>query len=330
MAGRRLSMEERVVIEVGIARGDTDEEIGVRLGRHRSTIWREITAAVGADRDRYQATRGQARAERQAQRPKALKLAAYPDLAERVAAKLKIRWSPHAIAAWLQRIGATVRVCAETIYRAVYTNQASSGLAAGSWKFLVSGRRRRRPRPRTEQTRRNQLGPIRSVHARGKSAAERTEAGHWEGDLIMGAGNRSAVVTLVERVSRYTLLGDLPDGHTAQGTLACVLELFDRVPPQLRRSLTWDQGREMTHWQLLEDSIEMPVYFCDPHAPWQRPSNEANNRLLRRWLPKGTDLTGFPQPRLDEIAHHLNTMPRRLHQWDSAHNRYHALSRDHQ
>jgi len=120
-----------------------------------------------------------------------------------------------------------------------------------------------------------------------------------------------------------------PEGHAAQGTLACLLELFDRVPGRLRRSLTWDQGREMTDWQLLEDGLEMAVYFCDPHAPWQRPTNENTNRQLRRWLPKGTDLSRFPQPRLDEIAHHLNTMPRRLHQWSSANDRYHALCRDH-
>jgi len=201
-----------VQIEVGIAKGDTDEEMAVRLGRHRSTVGREITASVGADRDTYRAAGAQVRADGDARRPKAPKLARHPDLAELVAAKLKIRWSPHAIAAWLRQVSDGLRVCAETIYRTVYANASDWGLAAGSWRLLASARRRRRARSRTEQTRRNQLGPIRSVHTRPAGAGDRTEPGHWEGDLIMGAANRSAVVTLVERVSRKTLLGTSPTG----------------------------------------------------------------------------------------------------------------------
>lgn len=254
---------------------------------------------------------------------------AHPHLAELVAAKLKLYWSPHAIAAWLRRVASTVRVCAETIYRAVYTNQASSGLAAGSWKLLVSARRRRRPRSRSESTRRNQLGAIRSVHTRPEAGSDRSDPGHWEGDLIMGAGNRSAVVTLAEPVSRFVDLGDLPEGHGSQTVLACLLERFDRIPPRMRKSLTWDQGREMRDWALLEDASAVPVYFCDPHSPWQRPSNENTDRVLRRWLPKGVDLGRWPQPHLDQIAHHLNTMPRRLHQWTPAIDVYTALCRDH-
>ncbi|MFH1331439.1 MAG: IS30 family transposase [Actinomycetota bacterium] len=331
MAGRRLCLQERVWIEVGIGRGESDEEIAVGLGRHRSTIWREVTAVAGADRLGYRAADAQRQAGRNARRPKTPKLSAHPGLAEKVASKLAARWSPHAIAAWLQRVGEKVRVCAETIYRAVYANTIGWGLEAGCWRLLPSARRRRRHRSRVEQARRaNQLGNIRSVHTRPAGAGDRSEAGHWEGDLIMGAANRSAVVTLAERVSRLVLVGDLPEGHGAESTLACLLECFDQVPSHLRRSLTWDQGREMTEWQQLEDGIGIPVYFCDPHSPWQRPTNENTNRQLRRWLPKGIDLAQTPVARLLEITHNLNTMPRRLHQWASAADRYHDLCRDHQ
>ncbi len=330
MPGPRLCRDERVRIEEGIARGESDEAIAVWLGRHRSTVWREVNAVCGGDRRGYRAAAGQARADREARRPRTPKLASHPALAAEVAAKLKLRWSPHAIAAWLKRVRQQVRVCAETIYRAVYANQAGWGLAPGSWKLLTSARRRRKARSRTEQARRsNPLGPIRLVHVRSRAAADRTEAGHWEGDLIMGAGNRSAVVTLAERVSRVVDLGDLPDGHGADAVLACLLERFDRIPRRLRKSLTWDQGREMCQWQILEDELKMPVHFCDPHSPWQRPTNENTNRQLRRWLPKGIDLGRYPQPDLDHIAHTLNTMPRRLHHWDSALRVYDALCRNH-
>lgn len=324
----RLGLDERVRIEAGVAASVSFEEIAAGIGRHRSTVAREV--AAGGGRDAYRATEAERAAGVRARRPKAPKLARLPELAARVAAKLALGWSPHAIAAWLGAQAGGLGCAAETIYQALYANAARAGLAAGSWRLLPSARRRRRARRRAEQTKRNQLGDITLVHARPVAAAERTEAGHWEGDLIKGALNRSGVVTLVERQSRYTILGDLPEGCGAESVLACLLDIFDRVPVSLRRSLCWDQGREMACWEDVADGLGMPVYFCDPHAPWQRPSNENGNRHLRRWLPKGTDLSRYSQHDLDEIAVNLNTMPRRLHNWTSADEQYkNLLCRNH-
>lgn len=235
-----------------------------------------------------------------------------------MAGKLAQRWSPHAIVAWL-RANHGLGVCAETIYQACYQGV---GLFAGAWRHLVCGRARRRPRARAETAKRNVLGDIVNLSARPAAAADRTEAGHWEGDLVKGAMNRSGVVTLVERVSRFCLVGELIGDCGAEATLAALKVLFARVPPHLRRSLTWDQGREMATWPKVQDDVDLPVFFCDPHSPWQRPTNENTNRHLRRWLPKGTDLSVHTQTGLDLIAFKLNTMPRRLHKWTSAADRY--------
>jgi transposase, IS30 family len=320
----RLSFEERVRIEVGIGSGRSDEEIAVELGRARSSVWREWSRC--GSRVSYRAGVAQTAAGVRAARPKQPKLAQDPELAGLVAAGLARRWSPHAIAVWLVTVAA-VGVCAETIYRACYTNHARSGLAAGSWKLLPDCRRRRRPRRRVEQTRRHKaLGDYRSIHDRPPGAGDRSEAGHWEGDLIIGARGRSAVVTLVERVSRYVICVDLPNGHTAPELVAALIEAFGTVPRRLRRSLTWDQGTEMAAWATTETGIGMPIYFADPHSPWQRPANEHANRCLRRWLPKSTCLhVGLT--RLQEITSHLNHMPRRTLGWRSAHHHYTALCR---
>ncbi len=322
MAGCRLNRDERARIEAGIAAGETDEEIAAAIGRHRTTVWRETRAAGG--RDGYRATAAQHGATARGRRPKQRVLAAGVELARLVEHKLRCRWSPHAIVAWLRARGGP-RCCAETIYRAAYANRDDTGLAAGSWKLLPGARRRRRARARAEDAkRRNVLGPIVNVELRPAGAADRSEAGHWEGDLIKGAHNRSSTLTLVERVSRFTLLGHLADGASADATRDCLIELFDRIPAELRFSLTWDQGREMARWAEFQDAMDVPVFFCDPHSPWQRPSNENGNRQLRRWLPKSTDLNHYSID-LDAIAHDLNAMPRRIHDWSSAADRYAAL-----
>lgn len=320
----RLCLDERVRIEAGVEAGESFEEIAAAVGRHRSTVAREV--AAGGGRDGYRAVGAERAARVRARRPKAPKLARVPELAADVLAKLAQRWSPHAIAAWLRaRRAGGLGCAAETIYRALYASSERAGLPAGSWKLLPSARRRRRARRRAEQARRNQLGDITLVHARAAGAADRSEAGHWEGDLIKGAMNRSGVVTLVERQSRYTILGDLPEGCGAEPVLACLLDVFARVPAGLRRSLCWDQGREMAEWESVAEGLQVPVFFCEPHSPWQRPSNENGNRLLRRWLPKGTDLSRYSQHDLDGIAANLNSMPRRLHNWTSAAEQYKNL-----
>jgi IS30 family transposase len=198
MAGARLSRDERARVEAGIAVRESDVVIAEAIGRHRTTVWREI--AAGGGRDAYRATVAQAGATERAKRPRDRLLAAAGELAELVAGRLALRWSPHAIVAWLRAKGGH-RVCAETIYQACYQG---IGPFAGGWRQLVCGRARRRGRRRGETARRNVLGDIVNVSARPAAAAERTEAGHWEGDLVKGAYNRSGVVTLVERVSHRT------------------------------------------------------------------------------------------------------------------------------
>ena len=217
-------------------------------------------------------------------------------------------------------------MCAETIYRAVYAGR-SGPLSIDACRRLVSKRRARRPRQPKTVAKRNVLGPIRPLSTRPVAAALR-RPGHWEGDLIIGSKNRSAIVTLACRASRFTLLADLPEGHSAPEVTAALVEAFDRVPPHMRSTLTWDQGREMAAWADTEALIEgLTIYFCDPHSPWQRPTNENTNGILRRWLPKGTDLNLHSRADLDRIEHDINTMPRRLHYGKSAQNVFDILTK---
>jgi IS30 family transposase len=320
MPGSRLTLHDRVEIQCGIARGDSDGAIAVVLSKHRTTVLREIERAGG--RDRYRAETAHARAMRCARRPKVTRLAGDGSLRAEIEAGLMKRWSPAAIA-----MGSGGRICAETIYTAVYAG-ARGPLSAQACRRLVSKRRRRRPRRPAEVARRaNVLGPIRPVADRPSAAAAR-HVGHWEGDLIVGSRNRSAIVTLTCRASRLVLLADLPEGHGAEQVTAALVELFDRVPVHLRSTLTWDQGREMADWQITEQLIdELTVWFCEPHSPWQRPTNEQTNAMLRRWLPKGTDLSRHTRADLDRIENHINTMPRRLFNGKSAQNIFDIYTR---
>ena len=322
---QRLCFEERARIEALNAAGFDASEIAVSLGRHPTTVQRELARGGGACG--YEAKAAQRVCEARARRPKTPKLAADAKLAEAVAERLKQRWSPHAISADVKTFGHSVS--AETIYRSCYANNACSGLAAGSWRKLPRQRRRRRCRSRCEQAKRSPLGLYRPLSARPAAAAGRSEVGHWEGDLIIGARNATAAVTLIERVSRYTLIAALDDGYDAAATAAAVTAALSRQPDHLVKTLTWDQGTEMTRWADVEAALDgFEVYFCEPRSPWQRPSNEQTNGLLRRWLPKGTNLN-VGAVRLAVIADNLNHMPRKLHNWKSAHTIYTHLNCNH-
>ena len=322
---QRVSFEERCRIEALAGEGSWSvAEIAVHVGRSEPTVRREFARCGG--RGFYASGSAQADADRKAMRPKVPKLVSDPGLAREVTELLKWRWSPHAIGAYLREESPNRRVSAETIYQACYDRLASRGLRSGSWKLLPRRRPRRRSRSRCEQAKRNQLGDIRGVRERPGELTDRLP-GHWEGDLIKGAHNRSAVITLVERSSRYTLLAAVADSTAATVTRA-VTEALDRAPPHLVQSLTWDQGREMADWQKIQAGIKAPVYFCDPRSPWQRPTNEHTNGMLRRWLPKSTNLN-IGQIPLSLIENHINLMPRRLHQWQDPHTRYHQLTNDH-
>ena len=310
MPGSRLCLQDRVEIQVGIAQCMSDGAIGAVVSKDRTTILREVRA--GGGRKQYCAETAQARAAACARRPKTLVLVADPKLRTEVEECLAKRWSPGTIA-----MATGGRVCAETIYRAVYAGR-SGPLSVEACRRLVSKRRQRRPRRPKDTAKRNVLGPIRPISSRPAAAGLRLP-GHWEGDLIVGSMNRSAIVTLACRASRYTLLADLPEGHGAVEVTAALVELFDRIPEHLRTTLTWDQGREMSAWTDTEALIDgLTIYFCDPHAPWQRPTNENTNGILRRWLPKGTDLSIHSRTDLNLIESHINTMPRRIHCGKSA------------
>ena len=162
------------------------------------------------------------------------------------------------------------------------------------------------------------LGEFKPIADRPAAAEERSEPGHLEGDLILGAGNRSAIITVFDRATRTAWLADLPDDHGAASTLGGLVELFERIPPEPRKTLTWDQGREMARWADLEKACNIEVYFAEPHHPWQRPTNENGNGLLRRYVGKGTDLSKFTPEDLRRIETRLNTMPRRIFQWKSS------------
>ena len=182
--------------------------------------------------------------------------------------------------------------------------------------------------PEAAQRTSGALGQVRGITERPAVVAERSEPGHWEGDLIIGERNRSAVVTLVERSSRFTLLAGLPGGYNADVTAAAVTAAMRRVPSHMAKTLTWDRGREMARWQRIEADTGVKVFFCDLRSPWQRPTNEQNNALIRRWLPKSTNLN-VGAARLAIIEDNLNTMPRKLHNWETAHTMHTTLTCNH-
>ena len=317
----RLGALERARIEAMRSAGASVGGIAERLGRHRSTIYREL-GRCGGPEGVYDAGAAQADARLAAQRPRAAKLEADPALAGQVKARLDLCWSPHAISADLAAVG--VSVCAETIYRAAYSSRC---LGDDAWKSLPRRQRCRRPRGhRSEKA--SPLGEYRPLSERPPAAADRSEPGHWEGDLIVGAANKTAAATLVERTSRHALVVPLPDGYRAPQVAEAVTAALARQPAGLVRTLTWDQGREMARWADIEAALGIEVFFCEPHSPWQRPTNEQTNGLLRRWLPKGTPLDLNPL-RLAIIEDKLNTMPRKLHDWQSAADIYTRLTRNH-
>jgi IS30 family transposase len=308
-AQRSLSMAERQEISRGVAAGEPCRQIAARLGRAPSTVSRELARNGG--RGRYRAQAADAAAFRRAQRPKLARLAVEPRLRAVVEAKLALRWSPQQIAGWLPLAypqDSVMRVSHETIYLSLFV-QSRGALRRELQRNLRTGRAMRYPRAKRLPQGRGQLRDTLHISQRPPEAADRAVPGHWEGDLVFGR-RPSAVGTLVERHSRYVLLFPLPEGVTAQQVRPALTAAVLRLPQQLRRSLTWDQGREMAeHLQFTVDS-GVQVYFCDPRSPWQRGTNENTNGLLRQYLPKSGDLCQFDQAALDAIAAELNGRPR--------------------
>src|SRR5215211_451444 len=321
----RLSFVEREEIFAGICRGESDSEIARRVSRHRSTIGREIRRCGG--RARYRPLRAERLVQQLARRPKATKLADCPRLLAAVEHGLERRWSPQQIAARL-RIehpdDPLMRISHETIYRSLYV-QARGELRRQLTAQLRSGRSTRRTRGRVE-TRGRIVGMV-PIAQRPPEVDERRVPGHWEGDLLMGGAGKSAIATLVERHTRYVLLARLADGRGTEQVIEALKTRIEDLPAHLLRSLTWDQGKELSAHQRFTVDTGVQVYFCDPHSAWQRGSNENTNGLLRQYLPKGTDLAVHDQAALDTIAAELNGRPRKTLAWATPAEKMQALLR---
>jgi IS30 family transposase len=305
----RLSLEDRVNIKLWLVEGTSFAEIGRRLGRPTSTISREVGGR--AARDEYRPMVAHCRAAERARRPKPTRLASNGALRERVVADLTELWSPEQIAGRLKLEfpqNPEMWVSHETIYKSVYI-ESRGELRRELARCLRTGRAKRQPRGRVARP--GGIPAMVPIVERPAEVDDRAVPGHWEGDLLIGAAQRSAVGTVVERTSRFTLLLHLPDGRGAASVRTAAAEAFAQLPETLRRSLTWDQGREMTEHATFTVDTGVQVYFCDPHSPWQRPTNENTNGLLRQWMPKGTDLSRHDRAQLRAIADSLNNRPRK-------------------
>ena len=314
-AGRFLSLPERRVIEYGRRRGDSYAVIGAGLGRDKSVICREVLRNRCQD-GRYVAAVAHFKAVMARRRPKAFKLED-PQLCARIEAWMDHGWSPKLIADMLraEKAGDAAnhngRVSHETIYQALYV-QTRGRLRADLHQQLSTARAKRRPQGRAAAAARcpSPYKEAFTISQRPAEAEDRAVPGHWEGDLIVGPYSRSAIGTLVERATRFTMLLHLPGRHTAQEVAAAMIAEMGQLPEHLRRTLTWDRGSELADYARIQTDLKMPVYFCDPHSPWQRGSNENTNRLLRHWFPKGHDLTEFTREDLRHAADSLNARPR--------------------
>ena len=306
--GHRLTLEDRNEIQRGLDAGLSQARIAVLIGRSPSTVSREVRRHRGTDGD-YNALVADTRALQAAARPKEFRLA---DRARCVPVEewLDQGWSPKLIASILRRDNPEDRsrwVSHETIYQSLYV-QARGSLRADLHQQLSTRRSTRKPQGRVE--RRGNFHDVLKISQRPPEVADRAVPGHWEGDLILGTNNKSAIGTLVERTTRYTILLHLPGDHGAATVAKAMMTAMEGLPAHLRRSLTWDRGSEMGNYQDIQLDLQMPVYFADPYSPWQRGSNENTNRLLRHWFTKGTDLSGWTAEEIEKVAVMLNARPR--------------------
>ncbi len=319
VSARFLSEAERISIGDGLLRGQSIRTIAVELGRAPSTISREIRRNRNVGGEAYHPFRAQRRAVSRRVRPRPGKLASNPDLRVYVAEHLERGWSPEQISRMLPGLfpgRSEMRVAPETIYQALYARGPDS-LGRDGVRLLRSGRVHRKRRRRAGERLGRFVAPMAMIDQRPAEAADRRVAGHWEGDLIMGSANRSAIGTLVERTTRYVVLLHLPHGHGAEHVRDALVDAVSVLPARLRRSLTWDQGVEMGRHDEFSRVSNVPVYFCERASPWQRGTNENTNGLLRQYFPKSTDLAVHPAERLAIVAANLNVRPRKILGWET-------------
>lgn len=306
-----LSLSEREEISRGLSAGYSLQRIASEINRSPSTISREISRNGG--RESYRANKADERAWRQAKRPKRCILAKNRKLQLLVAERLQLDWSPEQISGWLKLqypSDSGMQVSHETIYRSLFI-QARGVLKKELVKHLRSRRGMRRSRHFTTEAvePKTSIVDAVSIRERPPEVEDRAVPGHWEGDLISGSRN-SHIATLVERQSRFTMLVQV-DGKDTQSVVSALCREVNRLPVELKKTLTWDRGGELGAHKKFTITTDVQVYFCDPQSPWQRGSNENTNRLLRQYFPKGTDLSGWTQEQLNEIARKLNQRPRK-------------------
>ena len=305
-----LTLAEREEISVGLARGDSIRSIATLLGRAPSTIYREITRNGGPDW--YRANLADQTAWDRALRPKTCRLAENRTLARVVADKLQLLWSPEQIAGWLKRTypgDENNQVSHETIYRSLFI-QARGALKKELLQHLRRTRAMRRSRHHTQKTENHgRITNTVSISERPVTADDRAVPGHWEGDLLFGDRN-SQIATLVERNSRYVMLVKVARQDT-KTVINALIKNARKLPQELYKSLTWDRGKEMADHTRFTLATDIKVYFCDPHSPWQRGTNENTNGLLRQYFPKGKDISAYSQAQLNTVARKLNERPRK-------------------
>jgi IS30 family transposase len=307
---RILSLEDRRVIEYGLDHEHSYAHIAARLGRHRSVVKREVDRHRCVD-GLYSAAAAELAATAARRRPKPFKLD-NPGLVEHVSSRLKQGWSPQLIATMLRKEhrGDHDRyVNHETIYQALYV-QGRGQLRTDLHRCLSTRRPRRRQHGRATKNPSSPYKEAFTISQRPAEVADRAVPGHWEGDLIVGPYARSAIGTLVERTTRFTILLHLPGRHTAAEVADAMIREMQNLPEHLRRSLTWDRGSELAEYARIQTALDMRVYFCDPHSPWQRGTDENTNRLLRHWFPKGSDLSVHTAADLRNAQDSLNARPR--------------------
>ena len=327
ISARYLSVEERIEIADLNRQGLGVRQIALRLRRDASTVSREIRRNAHPRSGDYRPWAAQRRAAGRRGRPKTGKIAGNAKLRDFIGEGLGRRWSPEQISRRLRQDfpdQPELHVTHETIYQALYV-QGRGELRRELARCLRTGRAVRKSHRKPDQRRSRFQAPMLMISDRPAEVEDRAVPGHWEGDLIVGAHNQSAIATLVERQTRYVMLAHLPDGHTAEQVRDALVTTILTLPAQLRRSLTWDQGAEMGAHHLITMATDMPIYFCDPASPWQRGSNENTNGLLRQYFPKGTDLSRHNVVDLADVAIELNGRPRKTLGWETPAERLAAL-----
>ncbi|MGQ0843846.1 MAG: IS30 family transposase [Sporichthyaceae bacterium] len=316
-SGRHLRLDQRISIADGLVNRQSLTSIAASIGKPTSTVSREV--AAHSVEEVYLPHRAHERARAARARPKACKLAVHTELREQVEKGLRQEHSPEQISRRLRLDypdDPSVHVSHETIYQSLYF-QARGGLKRELVVALRTGRAMRKPQRSPEERRHRFVEPMVMISERPAEVEDRAVPGHWEGDLIMGQNNRSAIATLVERSTRYTMLVHLPNGHNAEHVRDQLLATIATLPAHLRGSLTWDQGCEMAQHHQITLASDMQIYFCDPASPWQRGTNENTNGLLRQYFPKSGDLSIHGPEDLELVAQKLNGRPRKTLDWET-------------